>query len=169
MIQLTTKRLRFRQWLPEDAPRLYAHFKDERFTRFIGGAQNPESVWRLLAAYVGHYQWKGYSYLPVETKEGQLIGSVGLWHSDPWPELELGYWFLPEFQGQGYAKEAAQAVWNYALTELEVLTLISLIHHNNKASIRLAEKLGALYEKDIELLSFGTHGVWRYLPLMKLD
>ena len=102
-------------------------------------------------------------------QSGQLIGAVGLWDSEPWPELELGYWFLPEFQGQGYATEAAKAVRDYAWNELKVTRLVSTINHQNTASIRLAEKLGAVYEKDIELLEFGVHGVWRYTPPRKLD
>ncbi|MEO1436004.1 MAG: GNAT family N-acetyltransferase [Bacteroidota bacterium] len=165
MIELETNRLRFRQWHPDDATLLYRYFKDPQFTKYIGGIQNPESVWRLIASYVGHYQFKGYSYIPVETKQDQLIGAVGLWDSEPWPELELGYWFLPEFQGQGYASEATKAVRDYAWTKLKRSTCISLIDHQNIASIRLAEKLGAIYEKDIELLEFGNHGVWRYTPV----
>lgn len=44
--------------------------------------------------------------------------------------------------GQGYAAEAARAAIDWAWTVLEAPRLISLIHPENAASIRLADRLG---------------------------
>lgn len=166
MLNKTTPRLRFRQWTEDDYPHFKKYFSDPATSRFVGGVKDPENAWRLLATYIGHYQLKGYSYLAVEEKEsGAFVGCVGLWKSEPWPELELGYWFLPESQGKGYASEAALAVKNYAFDELKVDTLVSYIDEENEPSKNLALRIGGKLDKKIDLLDFGEHLVYRYSNL----
>jgi RimJ/RimL family protein N-acetyltransferase len=65
-------------------------------------------------------------------------------------------------QGKGYAAEAAEKVKDYAFNILKVKTLVGYIDPKNEPSISLAIRLGAVYEKDIELLDFGLHCVYRY-------
>ena len=48
-----------------------------------------------------------------------------------------------------YATEAAQSVRDYAFNTLRLPRLISMIDPQNVASIRVAEKLGMRYEKDV--------------------
>jgi RimJ/RimL family protein N-acetyltransferase len=116
-----------------------------------------------MASYIGHYQLMGYSYLAVEDKASQqLIGTVGLWNSAPWPEPELGYWLLPESQGKGYGMEAGLAVKAFAQQTLKLASLVSYIDAENEPSKRLALRLGARLEGEIELLEFGPHEVYRY-------
>ena len=115
MINIETDRLRFRQWKAADFDFIAGYFSDAGQTRFLGGTKNREEAWRLMASYIGHFHLRGYSYLPVEEKAtGTLIGSVGLWNSEPWPELELGYWLRRDRQGMGFGTEAGRAVRDYA-------------------------------------------------------
>lgn len=163
MIGLETERLIFRQWTQEDYPVFKSYFSDPISSKYVGGIKNPEEAWRLLASYIGHYELYGYSYLAVTEKTSKkLIGSVGLWNSPPWPEPELGYWLIPEFQGKSYAFEAALALKNYALERLNMISLVSYISSDNIPSQKLALRLGAKYDKEIDLLDFGKHEVYRY-------
>ncbi|WP_420583242.1 GNAT family N-acetyltransferase [Reichenbachiella sp.] len=163
MIGLETERLVFRQWLKSDYPALADFYAKEENAHFVGGIKPPEEAWRLMATYIGHYLLHGYSYLALETMDShQLIGTVGLWNSDPWPEPELGYWLLPEAQGKGYAKEAGLAVKKFALEELKLNSLVSYIDSKNEPSINLALALGAHLDGTIDLLDFGPHEVYRY-------
>lgn len=163
MIGLETERLVFRQWTTGDFAAIANFFSQPGLAQYVGGVKSPEEAWRLMATYVGHYVLNGFSYLALEEKaSGQLIGTVGLWHSDPWPEPELGYWLLPAGQGQGFGVEAGEQVKTYAEQTLQLDSLVSYIDANNTASVRLAERLGAQYDTTIELLAFGKHQVYRY-------
>ena len=43
---------------------------------------------------------------------------------------------------------AAQAVLDYGFEALQILRLICSIYHDNRASIRVAEKIGMTFEKE---------------------
>lgn len=163
MINLETQRLVFRQWQRKDFPIFKEYFADAMLARFVGGTKTPEESWRLMASYIGHYELLGFSYLALQEKSSQqLIGTVGLWNSEPWPEPELGYWLLPGFQGKGFAFEAGLAVKEFALHHLKLNSLVSYIDADNGSSISLAQKLGAKFDATIQLLDFGPHEVYRY-------
>lgn len=163
MTGLETDRLNFRLWRDADFGPFAEYFADEKTARYVGGRRSREEAWRLMATYIGHYRLRGYGYLAVEERSSrELVGCVGLWNSEPWPELELGYWLFQEMQGKGYATEAAERVKEYAFESLQVDTLVSYIDPGNEPSKRLALRLGATHETDIELLEFGLHGVYRY-------
>ena len=163
MIGLTTERLHFRQWQKNDFLEISRFFSNEQLARFVGGTKKPEDAWRLMATYIGHYELLGYSYLAMEEKSSKrLIGTVGLWNSDPWPEPELGYWLLPEAQSKGFGLEAGTAVKEFALKTMQLPSLVSYVDPNNIPSIQLAQRLGAKYDKTIDLLDFGAHAVYRY-------
>ena len=163
MLGLETQRLIFRQWQHSDYDQFAKFYIDPENSRFVGGLKNPEESWRLMATYIGHYELHGYSYLAMEDKNSRnLIGTVGLWNSEPWPEPELGYWLLPEAQGKGYGLEAGSAVKKYALETLQLNSLVSYIDPANEASKKLALRLGASLDGQINLLEFGLHEVYRY-------
>jgi RimJ/RimL family protein N-acetyltransferase len=163
MIGLETERLIFRQWQKTDYPEVADFFSTEANARYVGGVKTAEESWILMATYIGHYELNGFSYLAITEKDtGHLIGTVGLWKSPHWPEHELGYWLLPQFQGKGYGIEAGLAVKEYALNTLQFDSLVSYIASSNTASKKLAERLGAQFDTTIDLLNFGPHGVYRY-------
>ncbi|MEQ9423346.1 MAG: GNAT family N-acetyltransferase [Cyclobacteriaceae bacterium] len=165
MLSIETNRLNFRQWSEPDFNQFADFFSTEANARHVGGVKTKEEAWRLMATYIGHYELKGYSYAAVEEKETRnLIGTVGLWKSEAWPEIELGYWILPEKQGKGYALEAAVAVKDFAFKHLKLETLVSYIDPSNIPSINLAKRLGGKFDKKIELLGFGEHSIYRYAP-----
>ena len=160
---LDTQRLKLRQLSETDFVYFHEVYSDEETSRFIGGIKSLEDSWRIMASYLGHWQLKGYGYYAVEEKStGSFIGCAGLWKSPSWPELELGYWFRKEKQGHGYATEATLRVKQIAFENIGADTLVSYIDPDNIASKRLAERIGGVKEKVIELLDFGPHEVYRY-------
>jgi ribosomal-protein-alanine N-acetyltransferase len=89
---------------------------------------------------------------------------AGPWYPEDWPEPELSWTFLPEFQGRGYAMEASARSLAWAYDELGWATAISAIAPGNDRSVRLAQRLGARHEGATEVGSFGALDIWRHLP-----
>ncbi len=162
-MELQTERLLLRQWQPKDFDRYAAYYADEDLARYVGGSCDRAQAWRRWAAEIGHWTLRGYGFWAVEEKQGgSLAGCVGLWFPEGWPELELGYWLMPDAQGKGYATEACLESRRYAYEVLGAKTLVSYIHPDNKPSKRVAERLGAHFEETIELMNHGPHCVYRH-------
>lgn len=163
MRELETERLLIRLWHESDFEQFANFFADEENTKFLGGVKTREESWRMMAAYIGHWHMKGYSKMAViEKATGKLAGCVGIWDSDPWPEAEMGYWFLKEMQGKGYATEAGLRMKKFAFETKKFKTLVSFIDEANIPSVKLAEKLGGVFENKVPLAYFGEHSVYRY-------
>jgi RimJ/RimL family protein N-acetyltransferase len=69
-----------------------------------------------------------------------------------WPGFELAWTLERRWWGNGYATESARAALAYAFNTLEKNRVISLIHPENRASIRVAERIGEKLEARIEHL-----------------
>jgi len=163
MVQIESDRLVLRPWREDDFEIYAAYYADEKMARYVGGVHDREQAWRRLAMLIGHWTLRGYGYWAVEEKQtGNFVGCVGLWRSQGWPEMELGYWILEKMQGHGYATEAAIRSRDYALEVLKADSLVSYVHPDNEPSKRVAVKAGAHLEKTIELLTYGPHCVYRY-------
>ncbi len=73
---------------------------------------------------------------------GAFVGSVGFWEPEGWPGFELAWTLARRWWGQGFATEAARAALDYAFVAWRRNRVISLIHPENRASVRVAERLG---------------------------
>jgi len=88
------------------------------------------------------YEALGFGmYLVARKDDGKPLGLAGLVQRDTLPGPDLGFAFLPEARGQGYALEAARAVVEHART-LGIERLLAIVSPHNTASSRLLEKLG---------------------------
>jgi RimJ/RimL family protein N-acetyltransferase len=153
--ELETERLRFRQLRESDFPTYEKWCANIEIMRYLGGkTMDTIQAWRHLAYMVGHWAFRGYGYYAVEEKAtGVLIGRVGFTNQTGWPGFELGWTIAPEFQGRGYASEAARMLLPYAFDVLDQPHVISLIHPDNAPSRRVAEKLGESIEGQTEVLT----------------
>lgn len=59
---------------------------------------------------------------------------------------EVGYWIGEEYWGKGIVSEAVKALVDYTLENTEVIRLYAEVFDNNKASARVVEKAGLIYE-----------------------
>jgi len=159
---LTTERLILRGPEPRDLEPLTAFFADAERSSGFGGPLTHDNTWRWFALSVGHWCLHGYGFWTVETKQGDVVGIVGLWNPEGWPEPELGWVMFANGEGHGYAYEAALAVRNYAYSDLGMITLTSNILPTNTRSQALAKKLGAWYERTYDNPNMGTDDLWRH-------
>jgi len=145
-----SERLTLRQFLPDDWQALHEHYSDPECTRFtFGRALTEGESWRAMASMVGHWQLRGYGpYAAVETATSSVVGTVGLWYPNDWPEPEIKWALLRRFWGKGYAREAAAAVHCMAIEHFPKPP-ISLIGASNLPSIKVAISIGACLEQQI--------------------
>ncbi|MEO6049917.1 MAG: GNAT family N-acetyltransferase, partial [Pyrinomonadaceae bacterium] len=80
--------------------------------------------------YRKSYRDHGFGLYTVEVKsDGTSIGLCGFVKRETLPEPDLGFAFLPEFEGKGYGFESASGVMKYGRTALgfsRVLAITSL-------------------------------------------
>ena len=73
----------------------------------------------------------------------RIIGEVTLlWHSAEHRQGEIGFVFNPQFQGQGYATEAALAMLALGFEELRLHRIYGRCDALNVPSFKLMERLG---------------------------
>jgi [ribosomal protein S5]-alanine N-acetyltransferase len=152
----TTARLRLRHLRPEDLGALMAVFADPEVMRFSAGMRDEEQARSWLREVLEeHYPIYGYGpYAVVEGETDAFLGYCGLFAcpelGEPL-EVELGYRLARRAWGRGYATEAATAVRDYAFATLGLTRLVALIDPANTASLRVAQKLGMAYEREVML------------------
>ncbi len=152
---LTSERLTLRGWREEDLEPLAALYADEENARYIGGVLTRAEAWRRLAAHIGHWALRGFGMFAVEeTATGAFVGFGGPWCPETWPQPEIGYSLAKAHWGKGYATELAIRARAFAYEELGWTTAISLIAHENVASQRVAARLGAVKERDAEVMGY---------------
>ncbi|MGO4735365.1 GNAT family N-acetyltransferase [Bosea sp. 2KB_26] len=159
---LETKRLVMRGWAKGDFDRVAAFLGDEQLTRFVGGASGRDDAWRRFSSMAGHWSLLGFGLWALEAKEdGRLVGWCGLLSPEGWPEPEIGWSLFAGEHGRGYATEAALRARDYAYRDLGWTTLMSFIHPDNRPSIRVAERLGARFEKPFVIRGWEV-GIYRH-------
>lgn len=120
----------------------------ETFRYSDRGPMTSEESWTRLLRHAGHWSLLGYGVFAVEEKaSGRFVGEAGFGDFkrklgadfDMYPEAAWS--FAPWAKGSGYATEAAAAALNWLEGELSPERTVCLIHVDNQASIRVAEKL----------------------------
>ena len=161
-----TPRLKLVKVTDRDVDRIFLLAGNEKVMKFFPKVLNYEDTQQMIQKIFHQYAEYGYCFWKVLLKPGdQFIGIAGLLHQeiDNKPETEISYRMLPEHWKKGYATEAAKACKQYAETKLGIKRLISLIHPQNDASIRVANKLGAKRTKSTVFLG-EEHDVYVYEP-----
>ena len=149
-----TDRLIIRPFHVSDAHAMNHIFGDPEVMHFGNGIQTPEQIHDWLRNCLENYRQKSGigPWAVMEKNSNEVIGYCGLFYFPDvcgQPEIEIGYRLARPYWGRGYATEAAHAVRNYAFSTLGLPRLISIIDPLNIRSIRVAEKLGMHYEKDV--------------------
>lgn len=149
---IETERLILRPHGVEDFAACVAVWGNPEVTRYIGGRpQTPEECWHRLLRYAGHWSLLGFGYWAVEEKaSGRFIGDIGFsdFHRPMEESLnfttapEVGWVLSPDVHGKGYATEAVQAALGWGDAYFKGQRFVCMIHPDNRASSRVAEKTG---------------------------
>ena len=166
---LETQRLVLRGPAPQDLEPLAEFFANRERSWGFGGPKNRNDAWRWFSASIGHWHLQGRGYWTITLKDTQEIcGITGIWNPEGWPEPELGWVAYPNAEGKGIMAEAATAARHHAYTVWGMGPLASLIFPGNDRSVRLAERLGCVHEKDVQTPTHGTEHLYRHPALSEL-
>ena len=163
---IDTPRLILRDFRPGDLGRLALLLADPEFMiGSVRGTLDRAAARRRLAGLIAGYHQNGFAkWAVIHRAERRLIGYCGL---EPMAAgaaryRELGYRLDGAYRGQGLATEAARAAVADAFGRLALPRIHAFVAPDNAASIRVLEKLGMAFERDLDYA--GRH--WR---LYRLD
>ena len=143
---LETLRLDVREFVATDFDDLRRLGSDPRVMRYIGNGKplSRDGVARMLARilrYPALYPDLGIWHTS-RRDTGAFIGWFSLKYAGKSPDVEIGYWLLPNAWGHGFATEGAQAMADYGFDDLGLHRIIGVTHRGNKASQRVLMKAG---------------------------
>jgi RimJ/RimL family protein N-acetyltransferase len=155
MRPLETERLVLREFTKEDSGFILELLNTEEWLKYIGDRDvNNEQQGvdfiegRLRPSYTEH----GFGFFLVESKKDRApMGMCGLVKREGLENIDLGFAFLPEYFGKGFAFESCISVIQFAKTDLKVNMLDAITMSINKNSIALLERLGFHYKRNVVL------------------
>ena len=145
-IELDTPRLRLRRWRPGDRAPFVAMNKEPAMLRYLAPLTR-EGLDAMLDRIEAHFARHGWgSWAVEERKSGALIGLCGLSYVEAElffaPAVEIGWRLSTRWQGQGFAREAAETCLDFAFTALNLDRVVSFTVPANRPSWGLMERLG---------------------------
>ncbi|MFJ8260851.1 GNAT family N-acetyltransferase [Rummeliibacillus sp. NPDC094406] len=151
MMILKTKNLYLREYQNEDLPSLHVIFSDAETMKYYPAPFSIEKTRKWIETNQNRYIQDGYGLWSVCLKDtNEVIGDCGITKQqvDGKFEAEIGYHINKKYWGKGYATEAATSCKEFGFNQLGLNKLICIIDPQNKQSIRVAEKIGFLFEKE---------------------
>lgn len=169
---LETERLILRKLEETDDERMFLMDSDPEVMKYLGTpVKRREDSQEIIRMIQKQYEENGVGRWAVIEKESRLlIGWCGLkllkepinGHVET---LDLGYRFIPEFWGKGYAWEAAKATMDYGFNELSANTIYAYADAGNTGSNYILTKMG--FENTAEFEDSGVKCFWYELKREK--
>lgn len=151
---LETRHLLLRPITLDDAPAYWPLVNLPDVLRYTGEDAKPslDAVREiLLTKPLRDYAVHGYGRMAcIEKSSGRLVGFSGLKYLEDWQETDVGYRFLPDCWGKGYATESGLALMEQGRVEFGLDRIIGFVQPANGASARVLTKLGLAYERTFD-------------------
>jgi ribosomal-protein-alanine N-acetyltransferase len=139
-----TERLLVRHFTADDSGHFFALNNNEEIVRYIRAPKTREECdvffKEVLAATEANPavgRW-----IAVDKASGVPVGTVGIIPVPNSTHMQLGYAFLPEHWGKGYATELAIAAMHYVFTQTDLHTIYGYTETPNIASQKVLLKAG---------------------------
>jgi len=149
---VSTERLILRAPVLTDAAFYLRLLSDPSYIDNIGdrGIRTLDDAIRYVHQLCAHPTAHGLKVVTLK-ETGEAIGLCGLLERDFLNHRDLGYAFLPEFMGHGFAFESAKAV----LSDAQDLAIAAIVNESNHRSKNLLRKLSFEYR---DLIIFPSTG-----------
>ena len=138
----------------EDAEDFFRIYNDRKTKKFVVKTFiSLEDVRGQIEKHIeNHYKKYGFGLWATVLKENnRLIGRCGLLYQEVEgvEDLEVAYLFDSDYWGNGFAAEAAEMLVKLGFQRFGFNRVVAYIDPQNTASIRVAEKVGLKYEREI--------------------
>jgi RimJ/RimL family protein N-acetyltransferase len=149
-LQLHSERLTLRPFKGSDMALEVKQSMDLQVVQYIREPLSFEAAVEHFQSFMAPWQanedqWLGFCV--VRKSDGETVGTVSFRFESLASEIvELGYRFVPAFQGKGYATEAAKTLVDFVFSEIGVHKVMAICDPRNIASYKLMEKLGMQQE-----------------------
>lgn len=156
IMRIETKRLVIRDFERKDEEQLYKIVWQKNVVRYMRDwsehGESPES----FHGYIDWHQSQKHSTDVYENKRyaialpdtDLMIGTVGMGLEDTLNEVEMAYFLDEDYQGNGYATEALEALFDWCMSVSDLPYMILTVDCNNEASCKVAKRAGfELFEK----------------------
>ncbi|MBW6439352.1 GNAT family N-acetyltransferase [Actinoplanes hulinensis] len=148
--ELTTERLRLRQWLAGDLETWAEMNADPQVREFWPDLLTRDQAAAGMEHFRGELAQRGWGWWAVEVAAtGEFIGMAGLDPVDedaPVTGVEAGWRFARSAWGRGYATEAARAVLAYGFQTLRLPEILAIAVAGNERSLALMRRLGMTHD-----------------------
>jgi RimJ/RimL family protein N-acetyltransferase len=152
---MQTENLYLRRFTLDDAEEYWPLVSMPEVIRYTGDRAQAsiDDVRTILASKpLRDYATHGYGRMAcIEKSSGRLVGFSGLKFLEELNEVDIGYRFLPDCWGKGYATESARALMQNGAIEHGIDRVIGLVQPANVASARVLGKLGLVFERALTL------------------
>jgi ribosomal-protein-alanine N-acetyltransferase len=154
---LTTARLLIQPITIHDDNFIFELLNTEGWIKFIGNRNIASRV--EAGAYIQKIlENENISYWVVRIKDSQkAIGVLTFIKRDYLEHHDIGFAFLSAFCKNGYAYEATNAVLKKLIQRNNLLHILAITIPENTNSIKLLNKLGLVFDKEIEIEKEKVH------------
>ena len=150
MKSIRTERLILRNWEECDRDLFHRINSDERVMEFFPFRRNRAQADAKMDEIRADIERHGFGFAAVEIAgTGQCIGFVGITRTDHLPfflqgTVEIGWRLAPEFWGNGYVVEAAQAWLAFGFETLALDEIVSFAVEANRRSTAVMQRIGMM-------------------------
>ena len=134
-----------------DAEFIFELLNTPKFLKYIGdrGVRSVKQARDFIEnRYRQSYREHGFGLYTVELKNEHIpIGLCGFVSRDTLPAPDLGFAFLPDFEGKGYGFESASAILRFGRERLGFTQVLAITSQANDDSVKLLEKLGFRFDR----------------------
>ena len=148
---IKTRRIILRKFLESDAQAVFDFGSNHEVQRYTGEVPLTDiSQARDIIVNTIQKDYKAYGYgrwAVVYRPEQRVIGFAGLKYLPEFQQTDIGYRILPEYWGKGITTEMCFPIMAYGFNILKLDKIIGIALPENKASLRVLEKIGLRFEK----------------------
>ena len=147
-----TERLYVRRFQTGDEEPFFRLNGDEEIMRYIRAPKSREECDRFLSEVIDRYakdviDWR---LAVLQKNDDAFVGSFAIIPREGMDELQLGYSFLKDQWGKGYATEVTMGGIRYCRDQLHLDSIAAVTEEGNQASGRVLLKCGFVLESQYE-------------------